>query len=134
MIKEFKEFIMRGNVLELAIAVIIAGAFGAIVTTFTKDVLMPPIGLALGGVDFSDLQLILQEATTAADGTEVPAVAIKWGKLVNEIINFLIVAFVLFMIIRSYNKLNPKEEPAPAPDPGPSEKDLLAEIRDLLKK
>ena len=135
MLKEFKDFIMKGNVLDLAVAVIIGGAFGAVVTSFTNDVIMPPIGLALGGVDFSDLKVILQAAEIGADGVEVaPEVAIRWGTWVNKIIDFLIVGFVLFMIIRTYNKMQPKEEPAPAPDPGPTEIDLLKEIRDALKK
>ena len=135
MLKEFKDFIMKGNVLDLAVAVIIGGAFGAVVTSFTNDVIMPPIGLALGGVDFSDLKVILQAAEVGADGVEVaPEVAIRWGAWVNKIIDFLIVGFVLFMIIRTYNKMQPKEEPAPAPDPGPTEIDLLKEIRDALKK
>ena len=135
MLKEFKDFIMKGNVLDLAVAVIIGGAFGAVVTSFTNDVIMPPIGLALGGVDFSDLKVILQAAEIGADGVEVaPEVAIRWGAWVNKIIDFLIVGFVLFMIIRTYNKMQPKEEPAPAPDPGPTEIDLLKEIRDALKK
>lgn len=126
MITEFKNFIMRGNVLELAIAVIIAGAFGEVVTTFTNDVLMPPIGMALGGVNFEDMKMVLQ----AAAG-DVPEVAIQYGKWINSIINFLIVAFILFLIIKSYNKANP---PAPAAPAGPSDNDLLTEIRDLLKK
>ncbi len=135
MLKEFKDFIMKGNVLDLAVAVIIGGAFGAVVASFTNDVIMPPIGMALGGVDFSDLKIVLQAAEIAADGTvTVPEVAIRWGAWVNKIIDFLIVGFVLFMIIRTYNKLNPKPEPAPAPPPGPTEIDLLKEIRDALKK
>ena len=135
MIKEFRDFIMKGNVLDLAVAVIIGGAFGAVVTSFTNDVIMPPIGLALGGVDFSDLKVVLQAAEIGVDGVEVaPEVAIRWGAWVNKVIDFLIVGFILFMVIRTYNKLQPKEEPAPAPDPGPSEIDLLKEIRDALKK
>jgi len=126
MIQEFKDFIMKGNVLELAVAVIIAGAFGAVVTSFTNDVLMPPIGLALGGVDFTDLQHVLK----AAEG-DAPAVAIKYGLFIKYIIDFLIIAFVLFMIVRTYNKAQPVAEEAPA---GPSDNDLLSEIRDLLKK
>lgn len=127
MIQEFKDFIMKGNVLELAVAVIIAGAFGAVVTSFTSDILMPPIGMALGGVDFSDLQYVLQ----AAEGDK-PAVVISWGKFVKFVIDFIIIAFVLFMIIRTYNKT---QEPAPEAAPaGPSDNDLLSEIRDLLKK
>lgn len=134
MIKEFKEFIMRGNVLELAVAVIIAGAFGAIVNSFVNDIMMPPIGLALGGVDFSDLALTLKEGIPATDATEaIPAVQIKWGQFVNMIINFLITAFAVFMVIKAYNSTQaPPEEAAPA---GPSNEEvLLGEIRDLLKK
>jgi len=127
MIQEFKDFIMKGNVLELAVAVIIAGAFGAVVTSFTGDILMPPIGMALGGVDFSELQYVLQ----AAEGDQAE-VAIKWGQFVKYIIDFLIIAFVLFMIIKAYNST---QEPPAAPAPaGPSDNDLLSEIRDLLKK
>lgn len=126
---------MKGNVLDLAVAVIIGGAFGAVVTSFTNDIIMPPIGMALGGVDFSELKLILQAAEVGADGAELTSeVAIRWGTWVNKIIDFLIVGFVLFMIIRTYNRLKTKEEEAPAPDPGPSEIDLLKEIRDALKK
>lgn len=132
MIKEFKEFIMKGNVLDLAVAVIIAGAFGAIISSFIADVLMPPIGMALGGVDFSDLAYILKPATLAADGSVVAeAVSIKYGAFINTIINFLIIAFVIFLIIRAYNKANP---PAPEAPAGPSEIDLLTEIRDALRK
>ncbi len=137
MLKEFKAFIMKGNVLELAVAVIIAGAFGAIVTSFTNDVIMPPIGLALGGVDFSELALTLQEAAVNAEGEVVSeAVEIRYGAFIQKIIDFLIIAFIIFMVVRTYNKMTEKKEAeaAPAPPPGPSEKDLLAEIRDLLKK
>jgi large conductance mechanosensitive channel len=132
MIKEFKDFIMKGNVLDLAVAVIIAGAFGAIVTSFTNDILMPPIGMALGDVDFTQLKFILQ----AADG-DAPEVAIRYGQFIKYIIDFIIIAFILFLIVRAYNKANEKkkqEEAAPAPPPGPSEIDLLKEIRDLLQK
>ena len=127
MIKEFRDFIMKGNVLELAVAVIIATAFGGVITSFTNDVLMPPIGMALNGVDFEDLKFVLQ----AAEGDK-PEVAILYGKWINTVITFLITAFIIFMIIKAYNKTqSPKEEPAPA---GPSDNDLLTEIRDLLKK
>lgn len=128
---------MRGNVLELAVAVIIAGAFGAIVKSFTADVLMPPIGLVLGGVDFSELAIVLQEAVMNEAGEVAEAaVEIRYGAFIQTIIAFLIIAFVIFMLIRTYNRMTaePEPEPAPAPDPGPSEKDLLKEIRDLLAK
>ena len=133
MIQEFKDFIMKGNVLELAVAVIIAGAFGAVVTSFTSDVLMPPIGLAMGGVDFAELAYELAPAQLGDDGAVVKeAVAIRYGQWINTIIDFLIIAFVLFLIIRTYNKSQaPEPEPAPA---GPTAEELLAEIRDALKK
>ncbi|MBC6996188.1 large-conductance mechanosensitive channel protein MscL [Neolewinella lacunae] len=136
MLKEFKDFIMKGNVLELAVAVIIAGAFGAIVTSFTNDVLMPPIGQALGGVDFTDLKIALAADEVAADGTVTEGAAIRYGMFIQKVVDFLIIAFILFMIVRTYNKATAKQEveAAPAPDPGPSEKDILLQIRDLLKK
>ncbi|MCB0632261.1 MAG: large-conductance mechanosensitive channel protein MscL [Saprospiraceae bacterium] len=135
--KEFKAFIMKGNVLELAVAVIVAGAFGAIVTSLTNDVIMPPIGLALGDVDFSQLAITLQEAQMNDAGEVVKeAVQIRYGAFIQKIIDFLIIAFIIFMLIRTYNKMTeePKEEAAPAPPPGPTQEELLAEIRDLLKK
>lgn len=134
MFKEFKAFILRGNVLELAVAVIIAGAFGAIVSSFTKDVLMPPIGVAMGDVDFTELKYVLQEADMDAAGTVIKAeVAIFYGKFIQTIVDFLIIAFVVFMIVRTYNKTKRKEEEAPA-TPAPPAEDvvLLREIRDLL--
>jgi large conductance mechanosensitive channel len=137
MIQEFKDFIMKGNVLELAVAVIIAGAFGAVVTSFTNDVIMPPIGQAMGGVDFSELKYMLADDVVAADGTVVTSgAAIRYGNFIQMIINFLIIAFILFLIVRSYNKATeePAVEEAPAADPGPSEIDLLKEIRDALSK
>ena len=134
MIKELKAFLLKGNVLELAVAVIIAGAFGAIVTSLTKDIIMPPLGLLLGGIDFSDLKIILQSATN--DGTvTTPEVAINYGLFIKYVVDFLIIAIVLFFVVKAYKKVsekNKKEEvAAPA---GPSDNDLLKEIRDLLKK
>ena len=136
--KEFRDFIMKGNVLELAVAVIVAGAFGAIVTSLTNDVIMPPIGLALGGVDFSDLAINLQAAEMGADGEVIKeAVQIKYGAFIQKVIDFVIIAFIIFMLIRTYNKMTAKqeaEEAAPAPPPGPTQEELLIQIRDLLKK
>lgn len=135
MLKEFKDFIMRGNVLELAVAVIIAGAFGAVVASFTNDVIMPPIGLALGGVDFSDLAITLAGAEMNDAGEVVKeAVQIRYGAFVQKVIDFVIIAFIIFMLVRTYNNMQKKKKEAPAPPPGPSAEDLLAEIRDLLKK
>ena len=134
MIREFREFIMRGNVLELAVAVIIGGAFGKIVSSFVNDIIMPPIGVAMGGVDFSDLAYTIQEAVLDAGGEVVtPAVSINWGSFVQTIIDFLIIAFVIFMIVRSYNKMNAKEEEEAAPAGPSAEETLLTEIRDILK-
>lgn len=128
---------MKGNVLELAVAVIIAGAFGAIVKSLTADVIMPPIGLALGGADFSSLAIVLQEGVSNDAGELVQEeVAIRYGIFIQRILDFVIIAFIVFMIIRSYNRLTEKkeaEEAPPAPK-GPSQEELLAEIRDLLKK
>ena len=134
MLKEFKAFIMKGNVLELATAVIIAGAFGAIVTSLTNDIIMPPIGMALGGVDFSELAIPLSDEVVNADGEVVEeGAAIRYGIFIQRIIDFLIIAFVIFLILRSYNRMKAKPKPeAPAPDPGPSEKDILIQIRDQL--
>jgi large conductance mechanosensitive channel len=133
--KEFKDFIMRGNVLDLAVAVIIAAAFGAIVTSFTNDILMPPIGMALGDVDFSELRFVLQDASLADDGTvAAEEVSIRWGKFVKLVIDFLIIGFILFLVVKAYNSTKKKKEEAPAAPAGPSQEELLTEIRDLLKK
>lgn len=135
MLKEFKAFIMTGNVIDLAVAVILAGAVGLVVSGFVSDIMMPIIGHFAGGVDFADMKYVLSEAVVATDGTvETPENAIMYGKWVNAIINLIIVGFVLFMIVKAYGKVRKKEEAAPAPDPGPSEIDLLKEIRDALKK
>ena len=133
--KEFKDFILRGNVLELAVAVIVAGAFGAIVASFTSDIIMPPLGMLLGGVDFSDLAMTLQAAEMNDTGEVVKeAVEIRYGMFIQKIIDFLIIAFAIFMLLKAYKSTQKPVEEAPAPDPGPSTEDLLAEIRDLLKK
>ena len=133
MLKEFKSFIMTGNVVDFAVAVIMAGAIGLVINGFVGDIIMPIVGHFAGGVDFAELKIILAEAVTDADGKVVTAEnAIRWGKWINSIVNLLIVGFVMFMIVRSYNKSKkPVAEAAPA---GPSDNDLLSEIRDLLKK
>lgn len=135
-IKEFKEFAMRGNVLDMAIGVIIGGAFGKIVTSIVEDILMPPIGWLIGGVNFTDLKVELP-AQQLIEGVELAPATISYGNFIQTVINFLIVAFCIFMLIKGMNKLNKKkeEEPAaPAPEPEPSaEEKLLTEIRDLLK-
>ncbi len=133
MLKEFKEFITGGNVIEFAVAVIMAGAIGAVVTGFVNNIVMPFVGYFTGGTDFADRKVVLTEAVVDATGAvTTPENAIMWGSWVNTIINLLIVGLVMFLIVKAYNKTKkPAEEPAPA---GPSQEDLLAEIRDLLKK
>jgi large conductance mechanosensitive channel len=129
-VKEFKSFIMRGNVLDLAVAVIIGGAFGKIVTSFVNDVLMPPIGMLLGNVDFSDLKIIIKAATD-----DVPAVTLNYGSFVNTVIDFVIVGFSIFLVLKLYAKTQKKKEDAPAAPPAPSKEEvLLTEIRDILKE
>jgi len=137
MFKEFRDFIARGNVLDLAVAVIIGAAFGAIVKSFVDDIIMPPIGMLLGSVDFANLFINLSGGSydSLAAAQEAGAATINYGVFINTIINFLIVAFVIFLIVRSVNRMKKQEEAAPPPPPEPSaEEKLLAEIRDLLKK
>ena len=129
--KEFKAFAMRGNVIDLAVAVVIGGAFGKIVASLVADVIMPPIGLLLGGVEFTDLVIVLKEAK----GEEVAAVTLNYGAFIQNVVDFLIIAFAIFMVIKGVNATKKKQEAAPAPPPEPSkEEQLLTEIRDLLKK
>ena len=130
-VKEFKEFISKGNVIDLAVGVIIGAAFGKIITSLVDDVLMPPIGYLMGGVDFADKKQVL----VAADAVnKVEEVAIRYGNFINTIIQFLIVAMCIFAVIKAINTLKRKEEAAPAaPAPPSAEETLLAEIRDLLK-
>ena len=135
MISEFKEFAMRGNVIDLAVGVVIGAAFGKIVTALVEKVIMPPIGLLIGKVDFSELQWTLAKATTDAAGAEVPAVVIGYGEFINTIIQFVIVAFAIFMLIKVLNRLARKKAEEPAAPAEPSEDVLLLrEIRDSLKK
>ena len=130
MLEEFKKFIMRGNVLDLAVGVIIGAAFGRIVTSFVNDILMPPIGLALGGMDFSEFMFELK----AAEG-DIPAVTINYGIFIQTLISFLITAFAIFIVIKSFNAFKRKKEEQPAaPAAPPADILLLTEIRDLLKK
>jgi large conductance mechanosensitive channel len=137
MLKEFKEFAMRGNVIDLAIGIIIGAAFGKIVTSFVNDVIMPPIGLLMGNVDFSNLFVNLSMDSTYATIAEAEAAGapiIKYGIFINTVIDFVIVAFAIFLVIRALNKLKRKQEAAPPPPPVPTtEEKLLAEIRDLLR-
>jgi large conductance mechanosensitive channel len=129
MLKEFREFAMKGNVLDMAIGVIMGGAFGKIVSTLVGDVLMPPIGLLMGNVDFSDLAFVLKPKEGEAE-----AVTMKYGLFLNTVIDFLIVAFVIFMVVKQINRIKKQEAAAPAPPPEPSKEEvLLTQIRDILK-
>jgi len=139
-IKEFKEFIMRGNVLDMAIGIVIGAAFGAVVKSFVTNILMPPIGLLLGGKDFSELFVVLKQGAqpgpypTLEAAKQAGAVVWPWGVFINEVVSFLIIAFAIFLVIKGINSLKKKEEEAPAPPPEPpAEVKLLEEIRDLLK-
>jgi len=138
MLKEFREFAMRGNVIDMAVGIIIGAAFGKIVTSLVNDVMMPPIGLLMGNMDFSNLFVNLSmDATYAsvADAEAAGAPIIKYGLFINNVLDFVIVAFAIFLLIRGINRLRRKQEAAPPPaPPAPStEEKLLAEIRDLLK-
>ena len=131
MLSEFKSFAMKGNVVDMAVGVVIGGAFGKIVTSFTNDILMPPIGVMLGGVDFSELKLMLKDAIG-----ETAAVSINYGTFLNVILDFLIIAFAIFLVVKAMNAAmtatKKKEEAAPAPVPS-KEEVLLTEIRDALR-
>ena len=144
MIKEFKEFAMKGNVVDLAVGVIIGGAFGKIVTSMVTDILMPPIGKMMGGVNFADLFINLDPSKLAKDGSAIKSIAqakeagaavIAYGSFINTVIDFTIVAFCIFMVIKAMNAM--KKKPAPAAPAGPpeptKEEKLLTEIRDILK-
>jgi large conductance mechanosensitive channel len=137
MLKEFKEFAMRGNVVDMAVGIIIGAAFGTIVQSLVNDVIMPPIGLVLGDVDFSNLFVVLREGTppgpypALSDAAKAGAVTINYGKFINTIISFLIVAFAVFILVRNINKLRQETGTAP-PEPSNEEK-LLTEIRDILR-
>jgi len=129
--KEFKEFAMRGSVVDLAVGVVIGGAFGKIVTSLVNDVIMPPIGYLTGGIDFSEMKYVIQPADEA---NEIAETAIMYGNFINVIIEFLIIAFCIFLVIKGINALKRKEEEAPAAPPEPTKEEvLLTEIRDLLK-
>lgn len=141
MIEEFKKFILRGNAVDMAVGIVIGAAFGTIIQSLVADIIMPPIGLILGSVDFSNLFLVLKEGTTAgpyesvAAAKEAGAVTMNWGIFVNTLVSFLIVSAAIFLLIKAMNKMQPEPEstPAPAkPEPTPEEV-LLGEIRDLLK-
>jgi large conductance mechanosensitive channel len=130
MMQEFKAFAMRGNVIDMAVGIVIGGAFGKIVSSFVADVIMPPIGLLLGKVNFTDLAVILRQA-----GETTAAVTLNYGKFIQTLIDFVIIAFAIFMVVKGMNSLKKKEAAAPTAPPAPSkEETLLAEIRDILKQ
>jgi large conductance mechanosensitive channel len=129
MVKEFKEFAMRGNVVDMAVGIVIGAAFGKIVSSLVNDVIMPPIGFLLGGVDFSDLMITLKNAVG-----DTPAVVLKYGIFINTVLDFLIIALAIFMVIKGMNAMKKKEQAAPPEPPKPSKEELLlTEIRDVLK-
>ena len=133
MFKEFKNFIMTGNVVEFAVAVIMAGAVGAVVTGFVNDIVMPLVGQLSGGMDFADFKYVLTPEVVAAEGVAAKAeVAVRYGAWINTLVNLVIVGFVMFMVVKAYTKTKkPVEAAAPS---GPSQEELLTQIRDLLKK
>lgn len=130
MMKEFKDFAMKGNVIDMAVGIVIGGAFGKIIGSLVTDVIMPPIGILLGGVDFSNLSLVIKEATEGAE-----AVTLNYGVFINTVVEFTIIAFAIFMVIKGINSAKKKEEEKPKEPPKPSEEVLLLkDIRDALKK
>ena len=137
MLKEFKDFAMRGSVVDMAVGIIIGGAFGTIIKSLVDDIIMPPIGLLLGGIDFSNIYLTLTGPATETLGQakEAGAVTMNWGLFINATVSFIIVAFALFLLIKGMNSMKKKEAAAPAAPPAPPRGEvLLEEIRDLLKK
>ena len=133
--EEFKKFAMRGNVIDMAVGVIIGGAFGKIVTSLVNDLIMPALGVLTGGIDFKDYKYILKEAVTLDDGSTLPEVTINYGMFIQNVVDFIIIAFCIFVVIRAMMKFKKKKEEAPVPAPTPSKEELLlTEIRDLLKE
>lgn len=135
--KEFKEFAVKGNVMDMAIGVVIGGAFGKIVTSLVSDIIMPLIGAATGGLSFTDWKWVIRQAVMDGDAVVKPELSVTWGNFIQVIFDFIIIAFCIFMVVKGMNKLKKKEEPAPEPAaPAEPSEDikLLTEIRDLLKK
>ncbi|MBQ7951858.1 MAG: large-conductance mechanosensitive channel protein MscL [Alistipes sp.] len=137
-LKEFKAFALKGNVMDMAVGVIIGGAFGKIVTSLVNDIIMPPIGILVGGVDFSNLKLVIKQAVIEGGAEIAPAVTWNYGAFIQQVVDFTILALCVFMMVKVMNKLLKKEEAKPAPAPAPpapsKEEVLLTEIRDLLKE
>lgn len=137
LLKEFKEFAMRGNVIDMAVGVVIGAAFGKIVSSLVDDIIMPLVGVATGGMNFTDYKWVIQKAVVDSQTQEVltPEVTMNWGSWVQTLVDFIIVAFCIFVAIKAINQLKRKKEEAPAPAPAPSKEEvLLTEIRDLLKE
>jgi len=135
LVQEFKDFAMRGNMVDMAVGIIIGGAFGKIIASLVNDVIMPPLGLLIGGVDFTDLKIIMKQASVDEMGNAIAAVTLNYGNFIQTAIDFTIIAFAIFMMIKAMNRLKKKEEEKPAaPAAPPKEEVLLTEIRDLLKK
>jgi large conductance mechanosensitive channel len=136
-LKEFKAFALKGNVMDMAVGVIIGGAFGKIVTSLVNDIIMPPIGILVGGVDFTNLKLVIKKAVIEGGAEIAPAVTWNYGAFIQQVVDFTILAFCVFMMVKVMNKLLKKEEAKPAPAPAPpapsKEEVLLTEIRDILK-
>jgi large conductance mechanosensitive channel len=134
-VKEFKTFAIKGNMIDMAVGIIIGAAFGKVVSSLVNDVLMPPLGLLIGGLDFADYKVTLKGASVNHAGEAVAAVTLNYGMFINTLIDFLIVAIAIFMVIKAINQLKKKEEAKPTEPPAPTKQEvLLAEIRDLLKK
>ena len=137
-LKEFKEFAVKGNVMDMAVGVIIGGAFGKIVTSLVNDIIMPPIGLLIGGVDFTNLKLVIKKAVIEGGAEVAPAVTWNYGAFIQQVVDFTILAFCVFMMVKIMNRLMSKKEEKPATPPAPpapsKEEVLLTEIRDLLKE
>lgn len=136
-LQDFKDFAMKGNVVDMAVGVIIGGAFGKIVTSIVNNIIMPPVGVITGGVDFTDLKVTLKEAVVEGEEVVSEAVTLNYGQFIQDVVDFLIIAFCIFLMVKGIAKLNRKKEEAPAPEPEPkpsNEEVLLTEIRDLLKK
>ena len=133
LLKEFKEFAVKGNVMDMAIGVVIGGAFGKIVTSLVSDIIMPLIGAATGGLTFTDWKWVIREVEMVGEEIVKPELAVTWGNLLQVIFDFIIIAFCIFMVVKGLNKMKKEQEPAPAAPAGPTQEELLTEIRDLLK-
>lgn len=134
-LQDFKAFAMRGNVIDMAVGIIIGGAFGKIVSSLVADIIMPPIGLLVGGVNFTDLAWVMKPAEIVDGVEKAAAVALNYGKFLQATFDFIIIAFSIFLFIKLISKLNKKKEEAPAPPPAPTKEEvLLTEIRDILKE